>query len=386
MFKIKRSIFSICLVVILLISNVRNVVFASTYTPVIEATPQFVQSAKYFAPLLLPFAPEVALIACVAISAGVVYENREELLTISGYIYQKMVASGYAVNHVVDKGFSLGADALNFVNTQIDFLNSSPTLMIPYSSLNTTNFNSLPLLSISAFTIMTLQFGTQELITGVAQGDTFELQGIDMVNHFDSTHHVKTRYYTTYTGQSLTGISFSDSVATYAPTIPLSVFQDKSVCPPYAADDVISIPSDISIATDIPITGDWTGDLTGTKDWTTTFPRVSDVPVDVPVDPPIDGSITMPSDNTLRFPSLSIVADRFPFSIPFDLINSFKSLSAEKVTPKIDVTFPSIYGSTPTGFKIDFTQFNKIVLIIRYFILLIFSVNLIKLTRNLIRG
>jgi hypothetical protein len=362
-------------------SFVPKIVYANSYVPVI-ASASMSAGAVAMGTVLAPFVVPVAIVSVACISAGIIFENREELKVVAGGIFQKMQASGIVIGAT-----SLSAEALSFINAQIAIMTTSGTINVNIERIgNITNFGSAYLMN-----NITVHGGTQ-----VKYYDTrWNIQvGHSLPNDFTII--------TALSGINNVSISLSNNTGTwigYAPLsqpatieyddnatgsicvdVPSSMTATPSVTAPYAVDTALNIPSDI--AWDTPAMDG----LIGVRDWSIPFERSVDVPLDTPLDPPMDDTISMPNDNTLKFPALSVVADRFPFCIPFDLINSFKSFSAEKVTPKLDVTFPSIYGSKPTGFKIDFTQFDKIVAILRYFILLIFIVNLIKLTRSLIRG
>lgn len=79
------------------------------------------------------------------------------------------------------------------------------------------------------------------------------------------------------------------------------------------------------------------------------------------------------------------ITDKFPFSVPFDLIKTFQNMSDSSKAPRFEVKFPEKYFGSYT-FVIDFEQFNDFVLILRYFLLLSFIVFLILQTRNIIGG
>lgn len=120
---------------------------------------------------------------------------------------------------------------------------------------------------------------------------------------------------------------------------------------------------------------------------TGTLADVKAEPTDVPVENATPTDWSVPDTAQLNFAPLQIpFADKFPFCIPFDLINSFKSFASERQTPKFEVNFPNTKFVGGGSFTLDFTQFDKIATILRYFILIIFIVNLIKLTRGIIKG
>lgn len=85
-------------------------------------------------------------------------------------------------------------------------------------------------------------------------------------------------------------------------------------------------------------------------------------------------------------PMLQLLADRFPFSIPFDLYYAIANLAATPAAPDFDINFPaSIFGADAT-MSLDFSIFENLAVVVRWIILLGFVIGLIILTRKLIRG
>lgn len=97
----------------------------------------------------------------------------------------------------------------------------------------------------------------------------------------------------------------------------------------------------------------------------------------VPVVPeiPIDGI----TDNSSK------LTDKFPFCIPFDLVRSVQSFKDTSNT-KIEFDVPIPYSNDPLHFCLDFQKFEVVVIIFRFFSLLIFIISMLTLTRNIIRG
>jgi hypothetical protein len=122
------------------------------------------------------------------------------------------------------------------------------------------------------------------------------------------------------------------------------------------------------------ISGDTTGDLKATATGTAT--GTSD--------------LSIPSDGSLDFRPLMVAVDKFPFCIPWDLINLFRPFNQAPVPPKWHVEFPNltINGWTVkgAGFDIDWSIFSSVALLCRYFSVLIFSYGLILKTRDLVKG
>lgn len=125
---------------------------------------------------------------------------------------------------------------------------------------------------------------------------------------------------------------------------------------------------------------------------------------DPPVNPPSGGgggTVTPPTDSggtdgDITFPnfdfqlpeidwSLGDLSEKFPFSIPFDLIAFFTVLNAEPQAPSIDANIP--LGSWYTWhFQADFSQFNNWATIIRNVEFIAFCIGLIYLTIRLVKG
>lgn len=83
-------------------------------------------------------------------------------------------------------------------------------------------------------------------------------------------------------------------------------------------------------------------------------------------------------------------ADKFPFSIPFDLINIFKQFNAVKKEPIFYVDMSGFssnrYSRGEVGFEIDLTKFEDLFEIIRFFTLVGFVVTIALKTRDIIKG
>jgi hypothetical protein len=86
----------------------------------------------------------------------------------------------------------------------------------------------------------------------------------------------------------------------------------------------------------------------------------------------------------------SSVIDRFPFCIPFDLVNSIQVLKAEKTDPVFTIPFVLENDALNLHYQydivIDLTEWEGPVQVIRFMILLLYCFGLILVTRQLIRG
>lgn len=82
----------------------------------------------------------------------------------------------------------------------------------------------------------------------------------------------------------------------------------------------------------------------------------------------------------------SIIVDKFPFCIPYDLVSCVTVLKAEAAPPVWKVPFVIDSINFRYEITIDLTEWTMVVAVIRGFLLLMFIVGLVILTRTLIRG
>ncbi|MBO6230510.1 MAG: hypothetical protein J6O50_08065 [Ruminiclostridium sp.] len=79
----------------------------------------------------------------------------------------------------------------------------------------------------------------------------------------------------------------------------------------------------------------------------------------------------------------SNIVDKFPFSLPFDIYNTFNLLSAEPKAPKF--TFPlKMDGVFDLSFEVDLSEYEWIAEIVRWLLFVVFVVGLIIVTNKLI--
>lgn len=142
---------------------------------------------------------------------------------------------------------------------------------------------------------------------------------------------------------------------------------------------------------EIPLDGATDGTVDGTVDGT----------IDGTVDGTTDGildnifdflkSLIVPeSYNSIDFSPLYFsFSDKFPFSIPFDVINLIKEFEAEKKEPVffIDMSsFSTSHARGEVGFTLDFTTFEDLFEIARFFILISFIFFIVIKTRDIVKG
>lgn len=101
-------------------------------------------------------------------------------------------------------------------------------------------------------------------------------------------------------------------------------------------------------------------------------------------------SITAAPTVALNMQPLSLagatLATKFPFCIPFDLVNSISALNVAAVAPHWVINFDSSYFTGGGQVDIDFAQFEAWAVIIRWGLLIGFSLGLIMITRQIIGG
>lgn len=116
-----------------------------------------------------------------------------------------------------------------------------------------------------------------------------------------------------------------------------------------------------------------------------------DIPKDESKDIPKDEPIDKPKENEgVDFsPFLTLgsgLKDVFPFCLPFDLIKNLHLLSAPPQAPHFDIDFKKAGLAGGDVISIDFSQFELLAKIIRFFLTLGFIYFLIIKTRDMIRG
>ena len=135
-----------------------------------------------------------------------------------------------------------------------------------------------------------------------------------------------------------------------------------------ALDDIADLPEDATIPLVLP----------GTE------AQYNQLVSSVPVSGLYDADIDMPTVNG------NLWKTKFPFCIPFDLINLFSGFSAEAEAPSFHVLVmpANSFGLSNDDiyWDIDFAPYNYLVQILRFFIALGFVLWLIMITRKLIRG
>lgn len=155
-----------------------------------------------------------------------------------------------------------------------------------------------------------------------------------------------------------------DAVA-QSPTTDLA---DQKVQDLFNQVENIYTPS-ISVNPDIPVSPD--------------TPIVPDVPVD-PVDPGGSDTSNNPDMDGMKTPVG--ITDKFPFCVPFDLIDCVKVWNVPSKKPVFEVPFQVQSLGINETIVIDLTVFDSVTSLLRFLILLSYIVFLVILTRTIVKG
>lgn len=165
---------------------------------------------------------------------------------------------------------------------------------------------------------------------------------------------------------------------------------DPSI-PDVAGSSIVNTAPISSVATTVPQVV--TGADVGALPWSDvgSIDKPTDIPKDESKDVPKDEPIDKPKENEgVDFsPFLTLgsgLKDVFPFCLPFDLIKNLHLLSAPPQAPHFDIDFKKAGLAGGDIVSIDFSQFELLAKIIRFFLTLGFIYFLIIKTRDMIRG
>lgn len=105
----------------------------------------------------------------------------------------------------------------------------------------------------------------------------------------------------------------------------------------------------------------------------------------------ITGSLKNPKKAIIWTPLMmagTAMTTKFPFSLPWDLINQLKVFDAAPQAPKFDINIPKFLEiggqSIPLAFTLDLTLFDKVALMVRWFNVIIWDIALILILRKLL--
>lgn len=173
---------------------------------------------------------------------------------------------------------------------------------------------------------------------------------------------------------------------------------DKPDVKPWDDVDSLPIPGDIAIPKEIPGVTDLPGIMDGVIGGTIPWPDIIDIIKDLPVDPTPDPDKPTEPDPDPELPEIPAVlpqgvsdklkdlSGKFPFCIPFDLVDCFKSFGSNEAAeaPKWDFTFKIPGTNKDYEFSVDLSMFDKYIPIFRSGVLILFLIGLIIGTRKLI--
>lgn len=173
---------------------------------------------------------------------------------------------------------------------------------------------------------------------------------------------------------------------------------DKPDVKPWDNVDSLPIPGDIAIPKEIPGVTDLPGIMDGVIGGTIPWPDIIDIIKDLPVDPTPDPDKPTEPDPDPELPEIPAVlpqgvsdklkdlSGKFPFCIPFDLVDCFKSFGSNEAAeaPKWDFTFKIPGTNKDYEFSVDLSMFDKYIPIFRSGVLILFLIGLIIGTRKLI--
>lgn len=103
------------------------------------------------------------------------------------------------------------------------------------------------------------------------------------------------------------------------------------------------------------------------------------------------GSLKNPTKAIVWTPLMmagTAMTTKFPFSLPWDLINQLKIFDVAPQAPKFDINIPDylqISGQTiPLAFTLDLSLFDKVAVVVRWFNVIIWDIALILVLRRLL--
>lgn len=338
-------------------------------------------------------------IAIAAIGLGVIYHNRHEIANfVTGFIDYMKTRN---IDGVKDSGLTQdGKECLrDYVTNYSDVASSNKIplfsgITVPADSIVWTsigvNVNSYPK---ATFELYQTGINHIENLGFVWKVDDYSkvYYGGDTVSYIDGSLKIGSTYFdetltcnTVRIGIRNTG-SFDTEcgVAQIISTLPVTRFSD--VTGSYLYPDFNTETSTYVQ----PKTGVTYDDLVGISDSSIdTVVDVQDIPFpDTDIDPDVNPDTDIPDSKIpdLDFTPLIIgVKDKFPFCIPWDIINFISSWSAPRKEPSIVVEFPEEYFVGGGSFEFSFKNFETIIIVLRYVELLGFYYFMMKKSRALI--
>lgn len=307
----------------------------------------------------------------------------------------------YAVKDTINKlstvgkevAYDLGTGAYKVTKDTIDFVNNQ---------IQEYKVSSTPIVSTTPIQVTVEPYTKEQLITS-GQTVTFPSPLIVKVGNYTYQDIIKVvrssngyqwslqRSDNQWYSENIYGIGSSIIISTSQAS--LESYTSLPVSDVFSSSNVVTNPftskvieNDISISPSIPYTGGSIQSLT-TAD-IGTLATVNDIPADTSVPGENTGSLdlSIPGDIALDFAPFQAIdlTKKFPFSIPWDILSSFKALNVSAVAPKFTLDFSMLTGGQKVD--IDFKQFDKLASVVRWGTLIIFNIGLMIKTRQLIGG
>lgn len=388
----------------------------------------------------------VVLLATAAIATGVVvYQNADQIKAVGEYLYNQAQSAGIDLSTVIvnntlimTSAFKswLGSIASSIPST-IDF--SAPYTMPTFSqfpALPTTNYTQYILYTDSSGSTYYMSFNTVNNVTALyinggnvvgSNGYSSAIVGgnIYFLNNYyhqwmsaGSVDSMGSCFSPAFSGGNILGSSISfyplstPTVPTYSNGANVSTNVSGALTnSPSISGNISAIPDNdvITVLPTAPLTGVTTTTLptvltdssnvldkpVTNTDYTGALSGISSLLTDIKsgiqsISNTITNQFSVPSTvPTVNFAPLEVsLSNKFPFCLPFDLVNMIQSFNVPSSPPSFTIQFPSVnLGSFGTmqgySFVWDFGQFSTQATIVRYFILLCFVVALIKLTKTI---
>lgn len=242
----------------------------------------------------------------------------------------------------------------------------------------------------------------------IQSGSTWN--GLEVITPYDRYYNIYVQS-TSITG-GITAVKFNDGV--YLGSIGLNsgeyfvdenrfLFVGVKIQSPSENNVTNNININITTGNNVINNNYYEGDTIINDDGTPSTPNAPEPGPDYNPYPGGGGTTTSPSsgnggggtDGTINFPDLDInlpeinwslgdLSNKFPFSIPFDLVSLVTVLDAPAEAPKFEGTVD--FGFTTWDYDIDLAPFDNVAAACRIAETLLFVFGLIIITRNLIRG
>lgn len=369
------------------------------------------ESASSIVPALAVAGPYALAIVATGLACGAIYKNRAQISSFVCGAYQNLKNAGISMGQdIVSVGNSVymnakAKTALLKYSNQVskkgyEYLAMARGLKVPSKSVVWTkyhfNLNRNMDLAFKGYNTYNTDIVFKTSSGKVLKGSLKNVCHLKYYNYGSS--YIGFLFNETlpnsYDGESVC-IGF-ENTGSFDESIDVDQILDYaiSIDPPFTGS--VSYPSSSSLGavnpTEVVGSDSLTWDNVVDRTWddviadgVITDTNVTEIPKDIPSEG--DLNLDLPKNISLDFSPLYLnLKDKFPFSIPFDIANLFKTFStADRVPPKFDVVFDEgLVGRA--SFTISFEKFDLLARLLRFFLLAIFLLGLMKITRNIIRG